>query len=227
MLREYALAIIREHPWAFADLVLRDLTAPFTPGARGVDVSVRLPEGGSGGAPLPCEECDGVDVEPVNEAVRDEYEPGYEPRVRWPSGALLAYQDWLHTPRWLMGALALLVAAATLLCVTPLRRRLERRRETFLLGGMAIAILLGSAATVNPLVRFLVPLVPLLLCGGIAAALDLLSLRAGRPSASGAALPPRQLRAAVLQAEVRRTYPSSSQCATGQGASKTPPSPAP
>ncbi len=52
---------------------------------------------------------------------------------------------------------------------------------------MAIAILLGSAATVNPLVRFLVPLVPLLLCGGIAAALDLLSLRAGRPSASGAA----------------------------------------
>ena len=59
-----------------------------------------------------------MDVEPVDEAVRDEYEPGYEPRVRWPSGALLAYQDWLHTPRWLMGALALLVAAATLLCVT-------------------------------------------------------------------------------------------------------------
>jgi hypothetical protein len=187
MLREYALAIVREHPWAFADLVLRDFTATFTPGARGVDVSIRLPEAGADGVPQPCEECDGVDVEPVNEAVRDEYEPGYEPRVRWPSAPLRAYQDWLHTPRWLMGALALVVAASMLLCLTPMRRRLEQRRETFLLGGMAIAILLGSAATVNPLVRFLVPLVPLLLCGGIAGALDLLSLRPSRPTASDSA----------------------------------------
>jgi hypothetical protein len=185
MLREFALAIIREHPWAYAKMVARDTAAIFTPGGRGVDVTVRLPDGGAdlaggGRAPLACEECDAVDVEPVDTGVRDRYEPGYEPRVHWPAGLLVAYQDWFHIPRWLMGALALVVALSTTLSLTRLRSQLARRRETFLLGGMAIAVVVGSAAAANPTVRFLVPMAPLLVCGGIAALLDLVSLHPGR-----------------------------------------------
>ena len=185
MLREFALAIIREHPWAYAKMVARDSAAISTPGGRGVDVTVRLPHGGAelaggGRAPLPCEECDAVDVEPVDTGVRDRYEPGYEPRVHWPAGLLVAYEDWFHIPRWLMGALALVVAVSTLLSLTRLRHRLARRRETFLLGGMAIAVVVGSAAAANPTVRFLVPMAPLLVCGGTAALLDLVPLHSSR-----------------------------------------------
>ena len=186
MLRRFSLAIVRERPWAYAELVARDSASILTPGGRGVDVTVRLPRAGAGldggRAPLPCAECDGVHGEPVNERVRDEYEPGYEPRVHWPAGLLVAYQDWLHTPRWLMGALALLVALCAVLSLTPLRHRLARRRETFLLGGIAIAVVVGSAATANPSVRFLVPMAPLLLCGGIAALLDLRSVLTNKAS---------------------------------------------
>jgi len=185
MLRDFALAIIRAHPWAYARMVARDSAAIFTPGGRGVDVTVRLPHGGAelaggGRAPLACEECDAVDVEPVDTRVRDRYEPGYEPRVHWPAGLLVAYQDWFHIPRWLMGALALVVALSTLLSLTRLRHRLPRRRESFLLGGMAIAVVVGSAAAANPTVRFLVPMAPLLVCGGTAALLDLVPLHSGR-----------------------------------------------
>jgi hypothetical protein len=184
MLRQFALAIIRDHPWAYAEMVARDSAAIFTPGGRGVDVTVRLPRGGEelaggGRAPRPCAECDGVDVEPVNAGVRDRYEPGYEPRVHWPSGLVVAYQDWLHTPRWLMAALALVVALCAALSLTPLRKRLPHRRETFFLGGMAIAVVVGSAAVANPSVRFLVPMAPLLVCGGVAGAVDLIYSRRG------------------------------------------------
>lgn len=185
MLREFALAIIREHPWAYAKLVARDSAAIFTPGGRGVDVTVRLPHAGielagGGRAPLPCEDCDAVDVEPVDTDVRDRYLPGYEPRVHWPASLLVAYQDWLHIPRWLMGALALVVALSTALALTRLRDRLPHRRESFLLGGAAIAVVVGSAAAANPTVRFLVPVAPLLVCGGTAALLDLSAARGRR-----------------------------------------------
>ena len=177
-LRRFALAIVRAHPWAYVKMVARDSTAIFTPGGRGVDVTVRLPRAGAeldggGRAPLACEECDGMRVEPVDAGVRDRYEPGYEPRVHWPSGLLTAYQDWLHTPRWLMGALALVAALCAVLSPTRLRERLPHRRETFLLGGTAIAVVIGSAAAANPSVRFLVPMVPLLACGGALGLLDL------------------------------------------------------
>jgi hypothetical protein len=182
MLREFALAIVREHPWAYAEMVARDSAAIVTPGGRGVDVTVRLPRAGAeldggGRAPLDCEECDGMKVEPVDAEVRDRYEPGYEPRVHWPAGLVTAYQDWLHTPRWLMGLLALVVALCAVLSLTRLRERLPRRRETFLLGGVAIAVVVGSAAAANPSVRFLVPMVPLLVCGGTTGLLDLAGAR--------------------------------------------------
>ena len=102
-----------------------------------------------------------MDVEPVDTAVRDRYVPGYEPRVHWPAGLLVAYQD-----------------------------RLPHRREAFLLGGTAIAVVVGSAAAANPTVRFLVAMAPLLVRGGIAALLDLVQLgrRSGIP-ASGRCRP--------------------------------------
>jgi len=183
MLRSFALAIIRKQPQDYARIVAEDVASIFTPGGRGVDVTVRLPRpgprlAGGGRAPLECRECDGVESEPVDVPIRDEYQPGYEPRVRWPAPLLVALQDWAHTPRWLMGLFALATVLLTALLLTPLRTRLTHRREALLLGGIAVAVLVGSAATVNPLVRFLVPMVPLLTAAAVVAACDLASLRA-------------------------------------------------
>jgi hypothetical protein len=187
MLRDFALAIIRKQPRDYARIVAEDVASIFTPGGGGVDVTVRFPRpgprlAGGGRAPLGCRECDGVDSEPVVRPVRDQYQPGYEPRVHWPARVLVALQDWSHTPRWLMGLFALAAGLSAALSLTPLRNRLEHRREVLLLGGIAVAVLVGSAATVNPLVRFLVPMAPLLTVAGVAAVCDLASLRAYKRS---------------------------------------------
>jgi hypothetical protein len=188
MLRDFALAIIREQPQEYARIVADDVATIFTPGGRGVDVTVRLPRPGprladGGRAPLECRECDAVDSEPVERPIRDEYEPGYQPRVRWPAQFLVALQDWSHTPRWLMGLFALATVLSAALSLTPLRSRLEHRREIVLLGGMAVAVVVGSAAVANPVVRFLVPMVPLLTAAAVTAACDMTSLRAYKRSA--------------------------------------------
>jgi hypothetical protein len=151
-------------------------------------VTVRLPRpgarlSGGGRAPLGCRECDAVDNEPVDRPIRDEYQPGYEPRVRWPAQFLVALQDWSHTPRWLMGLFALATVLSAALSLTPLRNRLEHRREIVLLGGIALAVVVGSAAVANPVVRFLVPMVPLLTAAATVAACDIASLRAYKRSA--------------------------------------------
>jgi hypothetical protein len=188
MLRDFALAIIREQPQEYARIVADDVATIFTPGGRGVDVTIRLPRpgarlAGGGRAPLACRDCDAVDNEPVDHPIRDEYQPGYEPRVRWPAQFLVALQDWSHTPRWLMGLFALVTVLAAALSLTPLRNRLEHRREIVLLGGIALAVVVGSAAVANPVVRFLVPVVPLLTAAAAVAACDLASLRAYKRSA--------------------------------------------
>jgi hypothetical protein len=188
MLRDFALGIIRKQPQEYARIVADDVATIFTPGGRGVDVTIRLPRPGSrladgGRAPLECRECDAVDSEPVDRPIRDEYQPGYEPRVRWPAQFLATLQDWSHTPRWLMGLFALATVLSAALSLTPLRNRLEHRREVVLLGGMALAVVVGSAAVANPVVRFLVPVVPLLTAAAFTAACDMASLRTYKRSA--------------------------------------------
>ena len=93
------------------------------------------------------------------------------------------YHRAVHTPRPVMGVLALAAVAALLVSgVAALLRRtpLPRRREVFLLSGAALAMLLGTAATSEFVLRYLIPVVPLLVCGGAAACADL-----GRPPPYG------------------------------------------
>ncbi len=105
--------------------------------------------------------------------------------MRPPAKRVRDYHEVAHTPRPVMGALALAAVAALLAsAVAALLRRapLPRRREVFLLSGAALAMLLGSAATSDFVLRYLIPVVPLLVCGGVAACADLLAL-AARPVA--------------------------------------------
>ena len=182
MLREFALAIIRAHPWAYAGWSRATRQPSSRPGGRGCrrdrpPAPRRVPSSRAAAAHRSrARSATPWTLSRSTPRVRDRYEQGYLPRVHWPAGLLVAYQDWFHIPRWLMGLLALVVAVSPLLSLTRLRPRLARRRETFLLGGMAIAVVVGSAAAANPSVRFLVPMAPLLVCGGTAALLDLVLL---------------------------------------------------
>lgn len=101
------------------------------------------------------------------------------------------YEDGLHTPRWLLGPLAIAALVALLLAAFPRRFLIPHRREIFLLMGAPLAMLLASSATNGFVVRYLVPAVPLMLCGGALATNDLLALhtRTGiRPDLEGGPL---------------------------------------
>jgi hypothetical protein len=185
ILKQFALAIIRDRPGKYADVVAADFLKYFRPGAMSSgnsDLAVTLPERGR--------------LVRRNERIRDRYFPAYEPRIREPAAFVRSYQDRFHTPRLLMAALAAAALLELLLAVVAggrlrarLRREpLQRRRESFLLVGMALAMLLGTAATSEFVLRYLIPVVPLLVCGGIAAAADLVAL-SGRAALSGWPLP--------------------------------------
>jgi hypothetical protein len=114
----------------------------------------------------------------LNEVARDRWFPGFVPHVRPPAKRVRDYHETFHTPRPLMGALALAAVAALLAsAIAALLRRspLPRRREVFLLSGAALAMLLGTAATSEFVLRYLIPVVPLLVCGGMAACADMLA----------------------------------------------------
>jgi hypothetical protein len=168
VLRDFALAIIRDRPGRYAELVWNDFTRYFDADAasRGnSDLAVQLPQFGR--------------LVGLNEQARDRWFPGFVPHVRPPAKRVRDYHEVAHTPRPVMGALALAAVAALLAsAVAALLRRspLPRRREVFLLSGAALAMLLGSAATSDFVLRYLIPVVPLLVCGGVAACADLLAV---------------------------------------------------
>jgi hypothetical protein len=173
VLRDFALAIIRDRPMRYAQAVGSDFLRYFYPGrmSRGnSDLAVTLPEEGR--------------IVRRNELVRDRYFPAYEPQVHEPAALMRSYQHRLHTPRWLMGMLAL--AGLVALAAAAFRRGrvpMLHSRETFLLTGAALAMLLGSAATSEFVLRYLIPVVPLIVCGGFAACADLLELMRSREAA--------------------------------------------
>jgi len=157
VLGTFARAVIRARPGRYAALVATDFVRFFVPGvgSRGYsDNAIRLPD-------------DAGDVL-VDTRVRDRFLPGYAQQVRTGAGALRAYSDIMHTPRWGMGLLALAGLAAAALGGA-------HRREVVLLVGAALLLLLGSAATSEMVVRYLVPCVPLLVAGGALALRDLLA----------------------------------------------------
>jgi len=165
ILRDFAFAIIRDRPGRYAELVWKDFTRYFDADAvsRGnSDLAVQLPQFGR--------------LVGNNEVARDRWFPGFVPHVQPPARRMRDYHQAVHTPRPLMGALALAAVAALLFsAVAALMRRtpLPRRREVFLLSGAALAMLLGTAATSEFVLRYLIPVVPLLVCGGTAACADL------------------------------------------------------
>ena len=167
VLREFALAIIRDRPGRYAELVWDDFMRYFDAdeASRGnSDLAVQLPQFGR--------------LVGLNEVARDRWFPGFTPHVRPPAKRVRDYHQTVHTPRPLMGVLALAAIAALLVSAVAalLRRRpLPRHREVFLLSGAALAMLLGTAATSDFVLRYLIPVVPLLVCGGVAACADLLA----------------------------------------------------
>jgi hypothetical protein len=172
VLREFALAIIRDRPGRYARVVAADFLRYFRPGAMSEgnsDFALTLPERGR--------------IVRRNAEVRDRHFPSYRPEVLPPARFARDYQRALHTPRWLVGAFAAAALAALLLAALARGSLpLPRRRETLLLAGAALAMLLGSAATSAFVLRYLVPVVPILVCGGLAASADLVG--ASRAAAS-------------------------------------------
>jgi hypothetical protein len=165
ILRDFALAIIRDRPGTYAELVWKDFTRYFDADAvsRGnSDLAVQLPQFAR--------------LVGNNEVARDRWFPGFVPHVQPPARRMRDYHQAVHTPRPLMGALALAAVAALLFSAVAAlmhRRRLPRHREVFLLSGAALAMLFGTAATSEFVLRYLIPVVPLLVCGGTAACADL------------------------------------------------------
>jgi len=173
LLRDFAVAAIRDHPGVYAREVASGTAKLFVPGV-----------GSKPPAALPDERWR---PEVVGRLER-EYFPGY--REPPPSGVLLALQRVLHTPNWLMGLLILTAMAATVASAARrLRRRepLPHRREIFLLTGMALAVLVGSVATSNSDNRFLLTGVPLIVCGGVLSVYDLARRRTSEKAGSAAA----------------------------------------
>ena len=173
VLRDFALAIIRDRPVRYARAVTGDFLRYFYPGrmTRGnSDLALTLPERGR--------------IVRRNELIRDRYFPDYEAQVHEPAAFVRSYQHRLHTPRWLMGMLAL--AALLSLAAAAIGRGrppMPHSREIFLLAGAALAMLLGSAATSEFVLRYLIPAVPLIVCGGLAACADLVALVRSRARA--------------------------------------------
>ena len=167
ILGDFAWAIIRERPGRYAELVWDDFLRYFDDdeASRGnSDLAVQLPQFGR--------------LVGLNAVARDRWFPGFTPHVRPPAKRVRDYHETVHTPRPLMGVLALAAVVALLVSAVAalLRRRpLPRRREVFLLSGAALAMLLGTAATSDFVLRYLIPVVPLLVCGGVAAGADLVA----------------------------------------------------
>jgi hypothetical protein len=168
-LRRFARAAIRSDPAAYAGVVASDVASYFVPGRSSPaasDAAITFPEQPRTDPPF------------MNTALRDTFEPGYDPAVHAPASAVRSYARVLHTPRWLL-ALAALASLAGLAGAVLRRRRggFERAPEVLLFSGSALAILIGSTATSAFVVRYVVPIAPLLLIGGAVAAADLFEWR--------------------------------------------------
>jgi len=185
-LREFGTAVVRARPFEYIERVASDYVRFFEPGTmsvvRSYDDPITLPDKArpTGGG-----------------TVHRTYFPDYGMRVHPPADALATYGRLIHTPRWLMGAFALVGLVVVMLGVFPRwRQRLPRRREVFLLVGGGLAILLPAAMNHFEL-RYLIPSVPLLVCGGVLGLQDLARAFRGaqRPGGSRAS----------ERAEVRRS----------------------
>jgi hypothetical protein len=172
IMRDHALAIIRARPLTYAGMVASDFLRYFEPGVESryvSDSALSLPASGA--------------LMQLDPRVKRSFFPEVESRVHEPAGLVRTYHRVVHTPRWLLGCLIVLVTFGLLLPVfTRGRMRMPHWREILLLTGTSIAILIGATATSEFVLRYLVPVAPLILAGGVAASVDvarLLRPRAG------------------------------------------------
>jgi hypothetical protein len=174
-LAEFGLEVVKARPLEFARLVGATTLKFVTPGAMSpiadFDRPILFPA-----SPRP--------IAPQHQAPLEQFFPGYVARTDPPSGALREYQQWVHTPRWLLAGLILVAFVEMLALVSRSGpSRLAHRREVFVLVGGGLALLLGAALNrFEP--RYLIPAVPLIMSGGVLAVSDLAAATARwrRPS---------------------------------------------
>jgi 4-amino-4-deoxy-L-arabinose transferase-like glycosyltransferase len=165
MLEDFALAIIRAHPLAYATTAAADFLRFFDPTAS----AYSDPDGAT--VTFPSAPLTGW----LSAPVRNRYLPHYIPRVHWPAPALLQYQRYCPDPRLVLGGLTVFAFLALLAPILTLGRlQVEHRPEILLLTGSGLAMLLASAAFVAFVVRYLVPAIPLITCGGLVAVRELI-----------------------------------------------------
>jgi hypothetical protein len=165
LVREFALAIIRDRPLTYGELVLSDTARYFVPGVSAEYQSQDIP---SMAEELPA----------YSQEVRDRYLPGYVPRAYGSDSWLWRAERWMHTPRWLVAIFVLCALAA------PASAVFRRDRsgggshgEAIFLVGSGLLILVGSTATSAFDLRYLAPEVPLFVSGGVLAIWQLTSAR--------------------------------------------------
>ena len=163
MLRAFAFAVIRDHPFTYATTVAKEFSWFF----------LDFPSYGRfmalGG--LASTELAWI------QSMRHKLFPGSKEPTHTPA-ALSVYEYGVRTPFEVFGILSFLALLGGPL--VSLRRRvhvrLVHRKECFLLTGMALAVLLGSVAVSMYQARFLVMTAPLIVCGGFLALHDLRDL---------------------------------------------------
>jgi hypothetical protein len=174
LLHQFAVAIIRDRPRQYGELVVRDFGQYFRPGVRGESRAEDLPATPEG------------QLSPHARRAVAQHLPGFSwPRKYTSAPFFVRLERWLHTPRWLMAFFA--GCAVTAAVVAAIRRRIRssgRSAEALFLVGSGLLILLGSAATSAFILRYLIPEVPLFVCGGILAIHEL--LRSVLPAARSA-----------------------------------------
>jgi Dolichyl-phosphate-mannose-protein mannosyltransferase len=173
LLKDYAIAIIKNRPIRYARMVGHDVVRYFEPGVHGESGSDSVLAGEI--QPLPPES---FRARTINDWA-PRYPENGQPRL--PNGLVDAYARWLHTPRWLLG-IGTLLAGLMVVASVVLRRRfaLEHRREAFLLLGAGLALVVGATATSEFVLRYLIPAIPLLWAGIGLVLADVLALRRAR-----------------------------------------------
>jgi len=150
---EFAHQALERRPLAYVKEVGRELLRVFEP------------DGGGGSNSL---EFLGPGVKnDVTGNIMAAYEPHYVQRIAAPYKVLRKYSRVFHTPRPLIGLLALVgVLSIALAAVSRGWRRISMPAETLLLTGMGLGVFVGSTATASEEVRYLIPSVPLIALGG-------------------------------------------------------------
>jgi hypothetical protein len=163
LVREFALAIIRDRPLTYGKLVLSDTARYFVPGFSSEYEIADIP-------PL------AEKLPAYSQEVRDRYLSGYVPRAYGSDSWLWRAERWMHTPRWLLAIFVFCALAAPASAV--FRRGGSgggSHGEAIFLVGSGLLILVGSTATSAFDSRYLTPEVPLFVSGGVLAIWQLTS----------------------------------------------------